>query len=136
MSAESEVLIEEQAVLSQEVDVEMLVETVTEREVLVESSSELLVENETVCELLEVTETEMLVETQVSTELLEIGIQGPPGPQGVAGEQGLPGLPGDANLGGLEIYVQDPQPGDILALDPTNTWTNQRPDGILDGGNF
>lgn len=96
--------------------------------------SETIIEEVVVTDYIETSEVEVLTDTE--TEIVEEMEQGPPGPPGVQGVQGLPGLAGEANIGGLEIYVANPIPGDVLALDPTLTWTNQRPDLITDGGNF
>lgn len=117
-------------------------------EVIETVETEVLVEQELQVSVLETQATpELLVETVQAvdvidatepTQVLEIVDRGPPGPrgaQGVAGPGGPPGLPGESNVGGLEVYLTDPQPGDVLTLDPTNTWTNQR-DFVYDGGNF
>lgn len=114
---------------------ELLTQTDPALELLEVVQPELLVEVVTVREVIEAN-PDQLVERVVEQELLEVAQQGPPGPQGQQGPQGLPGLPGDANIGGLEIYVQNPEPGEYLRLDPTNTWVNAKPDQVLDGGNF
>lgn len=106
----------------------VIVERVTQREVLEVAVPERLLVDSSVSQLL----TDLVREQ----ELLEIAQQGPPGPTGLTGAQGIPGLDGEANLGGLEIYLTSPQPGDVLTLDPTNTWVNAPQAELVDGGNF
>jgi len=59
-----------------------------------------------------------------------VGPQGPPGPPGPPGAVGSLGDIDDVSLGLLED-------GDLLKFSsPTNTWINEKPATLVDGGNF
>ena len=64
---------------------------------------------------------------------LELAASGPQGPQGVPGPVGPPG---GTTIGGLPVVVSNPQPGDVLQLSESSTWTNSTQQTITDGGNF
>lgn len=58
------------------------------------------------------------------------------GPQGLQGIPGPVGPPGGTAIGGLPVVVSNPQPGDVLQLSESSTWTNSAQQTITDGGNF
>jgi hypothetical protein len=122
ITTETELLVDDSGV-------DTLVETIVEREIVLDQSVELLVEQVSGEVLVEQT-TELLVDQVITHELVEEGPQGPPGPRG---PQGAIGLPGASTVGGLGVALDDPQPGDLLALNFGMTWANDR---VVDGGNF
>lgn len=111
---------------------ELLIEEKVSTEVLVETQAELLVD-EVAAEVLVEAIGDTLVDETVVQELLEVAEQGPPGPPGPQGPQGIQGLPGANNIDGFEVALANPQPGDVLAFQTTQVWSN---DDVLDGGNF
>lgn len=110
---------------------DLLVETLVEREQLVEEKLELLIEELPSTDILvEQAPPEFLVAEVEIVELLEVGMQGPPGPRGATGPMGPSGV---STVGGFDVAIEDPQPGDVLALNVDMEWMNEH---VMDGGNF
>lgn len=101
--------------------------------------------------------SQIIVEA-VSTEIVVSGVPGASGPRGIQGVQGVPGTPGlsaydiwltqgntgspeeffahiSGYIGGQEVDVSIPNPGDVLEY-TGSVWTNQAKSQLTDGGNF
>lgn len=75
-------------------------------------------------EIVETTqETTVVVVEQPPSEIISEGIQGPPGP------------PGNNLVGGFNVVLSNPLPGDLLSFSG-DKFINTPPANLTDGGNF